>query len=241
MKQEGTLSSKNDYRQIAKETKDEIEKAHSFYLKNIISNDLKDIRSNGRKFWKLKNKILTENNSNITNLYKNEKTKEITSDNKQMADALNKQFESVFTSITNTLPDTETNENNIIGEIKVTRQGIVKFLKKQKGNKAMGADEISYKILKQCSEETADYLADLFNTSLQTSELPNDWKHAEVVPLFKKDDPLKPCNYRPISLTSLICKMLEHIIVSNTNQHLSKHNMLNKNLHGFRKMIGIGS
>ena len=92
---------------------------------------MKDIRSNGRKFWKLKNKILTENNSNITNLYKNEKTNEITSDNKEMDDALNKQFESVFTSNMNTLPNIEPNENNIIGEIKVTRQGIVKFLKKQ--------------------------------------------------------------------------------------------------------------
>ena len=56
-----------------------------------------------------------------------------------------------------------------------------------------------------------------------------------MVPIFKKGDRLQPINYRPISLTSITCKMLEHIITSNIMQHLDKHNILHDAQHGFRK------
>ena len=230
-----TISNKNNYKNIATETKNEIERSQCNYFQNVLSNDIKDIRSNGRRFWKVKNKILTENNSSIGNLYINENDKTTTDNNKEMADALNKQFESVFNNNNETPPAVEADTNNVIKDFYVTRTGIIKFLKRQKSNKAMGADKISYKMLKPCKEEIADYLTNLFNASLETGELPSDWKHAEIIPLYKKDDRLKPSNYRPISLTSLICKMLEHIIVSNINKHLSKHNMMNKNQHGFRQ------
>ena len=223
MEADGSISNKINYKNIVNETKNEIERSQCNYFQNVLSNDIKDIRSNGRRFWKVKNKILTENNSSIGNLYSNEKEKTITDNNKEMADALNKQFESVFTNNSKTPPVVEADTNNVIKDIYVTKTGIIKFLKRQKSNKAMGADQISYKMLKPCKEEIADYLTDLFNTSLETGELPIDWKHAEVIPLYKKDDRLKPSNYRPISLTSLICKMLEHIVVSNINKHLSKH------------------
>ena len=53
--------------------------------------------------------------------------------------------------------------------------------------------------------------------------------------IFKKGDRLQPINYRPISLASITCKMLEHIITSNIMQHLDKHNILHDAQHGFRK------
>ena len=56
-----------------------------------------------------------------------------------------------------------------------------------------------------------------------------------MVPIFKKGDRLQPINYRPISLTSITCKMLEHIITSNIMQHLDSHNILHDAQHGFRK------
>ena len=56
-----------------------------------------------------------------------------------------------------------------------------------------------------------------------------------VVPIFKKGDRSKPANYHPVSLTAICCKQLEHIIVSNTLQHLNDHNILTDNQHGFRR------
>ena len=65
-----------------------------------------------------------------------------------------------------------------------------------------------------------------FNKSLQTGQVPNDWKEANVAPIFKKGDKHNPCNYRPISLTCIISKCMKPIIVSNITQHLNSNKIL---------------
>ena len=65
-----------------------------------------------------------------------------------------------------------------------------------------------------------------FNKSLQTGQVPNDWKEANVAPIFKKGDKHNPCNYRPISLTCIISKCMKPIIVSNIMQHLDSNKIL---------------
>ena len=66
-------------------------------------------------------------------------------------------------------------------------------------------------------------------------EIPQDWKQALVVPIFKKGDKHQLSNYRPVSLTSITCKLLEHIIHSNIMHHFDQHRVLCDNQHGFRK------
>ena len=80
----------------------------------------------------------------------------------------------------------------------------------------------------------APCLTVLFQASLNQGIIPNDWKKAFVVPIFKKGDHSSPANYRPISLTSVVCKLLEHIISSNIYSHLDKHKILTEQQHGFR-------
>ena len=65
--------------------------------------------------------------------------------------------------------------------------------------------------------------------------LPTDWKQANIVPLHKKDDKSKVSNYRPISLTSITSKLLEHIVHSNIINFLEDHSILSNIQHGFRK------
>ena len=65
--------------------------------------------------------------------------------------------------------------------------------------------------------------------------VPADWRDADVVPLFKKGDKTKAVNYRPVSLTSISCKLLEHIIHSNVMGHLDRFRFLNNSQHGFRQ------
>ena len=65
--------------------------------------------------------------------------------------------------------------------------------------------------------------------------VPVDWKTAHVAPIFKKGDPLTPSNYRPVSLTSIPCKLLEHIVHSNVITHMLENKILCDNQHGFRK------
>ena len=71
--------------------------------------------------------------------------------------------------------------------------------------------------------------------SLQLKQVPSDWKYANVTPIFKKGDKSDPGNYRPISLTSQICKVLESIICDNIVNHLNKHTLLLQSQHGFTK------
>ena len=75
----------------------------------------------------------------------------------------------------------------------------------------------------------------LFQASLDQGVVPPDWKTANVVPLFKKGDKSKAENYRPISLTSITCKVLEHVVFSNIMSHFDKFKILDDAQHGFRK------
>ena len=85
---------------------------------------------------------------------------------------------------------------------------------------------------------TAECLTAIFNASLRKSELPREWKMAHVAPLHKKGSTDQPNNYRPISLTSIPCKLLEHIVLhhhSDEDYHV-KHNYvpLIMKLHGMQ-------
>ena len=73
----------------------------------------------------------------------------------------------------------------------------------------------------------------LFKISLSTGEVPAIWKEGIVTAIFKKGNKSLPSNYRPITLTSILCKLLEKIITQKIHQHLITNNLQNKNQHGF--------
>ena len=101
-------------------------------------------------------------------------------------------------------------------------------------NKACGPDGITPRLLKIVAEEVTPALTLLFRNSYQTGTLPHDWKLAHITPVFKKGERYKAENYRPISLTCIACKVMEHIIASNIMSHLEKNNILCPEQHGFR-------
>jgi hypothetical protein len=77
----------------------------------------------------------------------------------------------------------------------------------------------------------------LFQSSVKTGTVPTDWREAIVTPVFKKGTKSKPENYRPISLTCILSKVLEHIIVSSIMNHLDNHNLLYPLQHGFKSKL----
>jgi len=93
---------------------------------------------------------------------------------------------------------------------------------------------ISPRLLKELHTEIAHILTIIFQRSLDTGIVPNDWKHAIITPAFKKGSKSKPSNYRPISLTCIASKLMEHIIVSNMMDNFDTHNILCPQQHGFR-------
>ena len=77
----------------------------------------------------------------------------------------------------------------------------------------------------------------IFQQSFNTGSIPKDWSTAMVVPVHKKSNKDNPENYRPISLTCLCCKTMEHIVLSQLNDHLSRNNILSSLQHGFQARL----
>ena len=71
--------------------------------------------------------------------------------------------------------------------------------------------------------------------SVNTGTCPKDWKTANVTPLHKKGDRTLPSNYRPVSLTSQVGKVLESIIRKHIVEHLEENDILSDKQHGFRE------
>ena len=118
--------------------------------------------------------------------------------------------------------------------IHVSEDGVRKLLQKSNPRKVTGPDMIPARMLKECSEDLAPILAIVFNKSIQTGQVPDDWKKANVSAIFKKGQRYDPANYRPVSLTCFCCKILEHIIFSSVMKHVDAHSILNDCPHGFR-------
>jgi hypothetical protein len=92
------------------------------------------------------------------------------------------------------------------------------------------------RLLKELATELAPIYTLLFQASLDQGIIPDEWKTANVVPIFKKGDKSKPENYRPVSLTSITCNTLEHIVSSTIMAHMDRHTILTDAQHGFRKI-----
>jgi hypothetical protein len=74
----------------------------------------------------------------------------------------------------------------------------------------------------------------IFTKSLKTGDIPKDWKTANVTPIFKKGIRASVCNYRPVSLTSQVSKIMETLIRDAIVDHLERNNLLRASQHGFR-------
>ncbi len=148
---------------------------------------------------------------------------------------LNDQFRSVFTEERlDDPPHLDSPRGPTLPDIEITTNGVRKLLEQLNPSKAAGADCIPARILKACAKHLAPVFTQLFQQTLTDETIPEDWRTANVAPVFKKSDRSQPANYRPVSLTSIICKIMEHIMVSNVMNHLETHNLLTDLQHGFR-------
>lgn len=116
--------------------------------------------------------------------------------------------------------------------------GILKQLQILNPRKGAGPDQLAPALLKFLAPYIYHMLTELFQYFYDTSSTPYDWRLAHVVPIFKKGSKSDPLNYRPISLTSVLSKLFEHILAHNIHQHLDLNKILHKDQHGFRAKHG---
>ena len=75
----------------------------------------------------------------------------------------------------------------------------------------------------------------IFHRSVSQGELPDDWKKANISPIYKKGPKDEAGNYRPVSLTSVACKLLETIVKKQMTKFLNERHVISQEQHGFVK------
>ena len=153
----------------------------------------------------------------------------------EQTEGFNGQFTDVFS---------KTSENEVplleksappMSDIHISNEGVIKLMKGLNPSKALGPDELHPRVLKELTAELGPVFAHLFQQSLDMDEIPKEWSLANSCPHYKKGDRALPSNYRPVSLTCVPCKMLEHIVCTNIMAHLDEHKLLSDRQHAFRK------
>ncbi|KAL8617025.1 hypothetical protein ACOMHN_014196 [Nucella lapillus] len=226
----GKKRDQDRYKRLQQEVKDNIKKASHHYLDTVVTDDFK---TNSKKLWAYVKSKGQE--SQGVSLLKNTEGY-LKSDNCSKAEILNNQFKSVFTEEDlSHMPDKGDSPYQAMDDITVTEKGVQTLLRNLQPNKATGPDSIPAFILKSAADEITPILTKMFQHSLDVGQVPTDWREAWVVPIFKKGDRHLPANYRPVSLTSIVCKVLEHIVHSSIMTHYDQHGILTDCQHGFRK------
>ena len=114
------------------------------------------------------------------------------------------------------------------------RRSSAEKLGKLNPTKSPGPDSLHPRIQKEAADEIAPPLTTVFKKSVMEGAVPDDWTIAEMTAIFKKRSVTSPGNYRPVSLTSIACKILESIIRDQVMGFLNDNHLLSEDQHGFR-------
>ena len=162
----------------------------------------------------------------------------LSSNDTEKANILADFFASVFTEedIQN-IPEVPTAEERgiaqLLDDIDIPPTKVEAKLKKLNINKSQGPDNIHPQLLRESRTNIAEPLSAIFRKSLATSTIPKPWKEGKITAIYKKGEKSKPANYRPVSLTSVVCKVMESIIRDSVLEHLTSQDLLSKQQYGF--------
>ena len=142
---------------------------------------------------------------------------------KDKAESFN--FFSAFTQEQMLIPTIGISTFPSISDLYISLDGVCKQLSQPprlNPRKACGPDEIPARVLKEVAQSVSNWLSFIFDHNM----VPSDWSKALVTAIHKKGSKSDPANYRPVSLTCICSKIMEHIILSHMSKHLSLHNIL---------------
>ena len=189
-------------------------------------------KNNPKRFWKyVKSKMKC--NETIAEL-DTQHGKAITDQDK--ADELSRFFQTVFTSenLINVPQLDDKPVTSPLEDVNFKRKEITELLQELNVNKSVGPDMMHPQVLMEGAVQLTIPLYIIFRKSLDVGELPQDWKEANVTAIFKnKGSKHSATNYRPVSLTSIVCKIFEKILRKRIIEHLQSNNLISRDQHGF--------
>jgi hypothetical protein len=212
------------YRRARNDYKIQTNLARENYDNKIVNELANSALINPKKWWDLTKKVLGIARTQIPSMLYNG---EVLTSDKDKAQAFNETYlrSSTLEDEHKQLPEDPDppEEQSHIEDFDITEQEVIDILKGINPNKAYGPDGISPRLLREAGRSIASSLARLFNLSLRTGIFPAIWKQANVLPIFKKDDPGTTTNYRPVSLLSRLSTIFERIVFKHLFNYFREH------------------
>ncbi|CAM4552508.1 unnamed protein product [Caretta caretta] len=218
--------SKESYLIVVRTCRDKVRKNKSHVELDLA----KGIKTNSKRFYSHINKKKTKKEE--VGPQNTEDGVEV-KDNISMAQYLNKYFASVFNEeLSDNGRMTNVNEDM---EVDITTSEVEAKLEQLNGTKSGGLDNLHIRILKELALEIASPLARIFNQSVNSGFVLYDWRIANIVLSLKKGKKSDLGNYRPVSLTSVVCKVLEKFLKEKVVKDIEVNGNWDKIQHGFTK------
>ncbi|KAI8510470.1 hypothetical protein Bbelb_113860 [Branchiostoma belcheri] len=191
----------------------------------------KEAKTNNKAFWSYVNSRRTTKSQvgQLRDAHGN-----IATTDKQKAEVLNEQYYKTFTHENrDNIPVFQRHQGSTLETIEVTEDLVYKQLKSLRTDKSPGNDGMHPRILRELAHVIVRPLTSIFQLSINNAELPDQWTEASITPIYKKGDKSDPANYRPVSLTSVPCKMMERLISDAIIDHIKKNDLSCVQQHGF--------
>lgn len=231
-KKSGTEKAEKRYLLYKSTVQTQLRRKHRAYVNNMFTFADKTKEDPSKRFWRY---IKHRRSPAVRNIDPLRRGNALLTSPIDKANLLNEQFVSVFSNPGIKISLSPTLHKSEMTDITINKAGVLKELRRLKPHKASGPDDISPRILLEMADILADPFVTLFQSSLDKARVPKDWKTATVCPVYKKGEKHLAANYRPISLTCIVSKVLEHIIASHLMTYADHQKILYKNQHGFRK------
>ena len=151
-----------------------------------------------------------------------------------MIKAFNAAFRSVYIASSASPPGMiHQTTPNIIDAVWATPAKVLKVIQGLKYDTSMGPDGIHSRLLKHCSQPLSIILSYVYNLSMLTGIVPDEWKLSHVIPIYKGGSRSNALQYRPISLSSLVCKVDERLIADDITLFCTENNVISEHQFGF--------
>ena len=159
----------------------------------------------------------------------------MTDDPVEMANCFAASFSSVYDPTVPTNQSPHFSCAAELSDILITQEMVSKAIDNMDWNSSPGVDNIHPRLLKSLVSELCEPLTIIFNNSLQTGLLPALWTESIIIPIFKKSSRFNPLNYRPVSLTSVVCKIMERVLAEYLWEYILANDLISAEQFGFRK------
>ena len=216
--------SKLDYKEAAQNYEDGVNDWQYKVEKRICDNP------NKNKFYAYTNRKL-KNRFSIPPL--NNSTGDLVIDDTDKASLLNKTFHACFVPDDGSTFSPVTKHSPDMPLISISEVDVAQAIKKSKDKLSTTPESIPLYFIKRIAKSILTPLTFLFNASINTGNIPNQWKDSIITPIFKKGNRQSPSNYRPIALTSGFCRILESIVSKNVLNHLLFNDLILPCQYGF--------